>query len=202
LVLPQPSGAGARAHVELRGAERQLRELARVETSTSSLVNLARVLALQERWQEASRLVNQALLREPQRPGLLDLRATLDDGMRLPPPQTQRDATAPDAAPGAEQADSVVRAGIERARVTLELTGPEAARRVIDRHLAAYPQDAHLVVARAVLDVVDGQPNLAQQRLRQAQVADPRRASIWEAAQERLTPAGTPQRPLRQMRLP
>ncbi len=190
--------------LNLAEAERQLRELALVETGTSSLVNLARVLALQERWQEASRLVNQALVRQPQQPGLFDLRATLSDGLRLTPPQRGHDAIAADSMLASEQADSVVRGGIERARVTLELTSPESARLVLDGLLAAYPQDARLVVARVVLDVMDGQPDLAQQRLRQAQDADPERSHIWKAAQDKLKAAAPPPPPppRRTLRLP
>ena len=166
----------------LAEAERQFRLLAADQPGSASVLNLARVLALQGRWDEADALAQQAQQRTAGDPGLLRLRGLLARGRTL----------------GGDAGLDPVQVAVEQAQLYVDLGAPELARRAVMPLVEAHPDRPELVVAVTAY-VADRRMDLARRAVLAAR--DRGHATLWDetlAQLQRLeTAARAPQQPMR-----
>jgi len=145
-------------------AESELRALLRVEANPALAGNLVRIVAFQERWEEARALLQNARRAFPDDEELVRL-ATLIDGER-------RVSAEPDP----------VRRDAARVRLWLDLGSFPLARATLTPLLAAHPQVPEVVVAKIFMTAEEGRIEEARRALFAARERDPAHAATWNEA--------------------
>ncbi len=145
-------------------AESEFRALLRNESNPALAGNLVRVVAFQERLDEARALLQSARRAFPDDEDLTHLAALLDAEKNV--------STEPDPA----------RREAARVRLWLDLGSFPLARTTLDPLLANYPEVPEVVVASIFMIAEEGRIEVARRELFAARERDPAHAAIWDEA--------------------
>ncbi len=158
--------------LDLPAARRQLEIVVRkFPQSVDGWVQLALVLAREERWDDARRAAQQGLVVKP-------------DDERLPTILRHLD-TASHLAETLGRADPTTQA-MTRAETLLAFGGIEQARRVLQPVLESHPDSPPPVLLRILIDAADARFDLARQVVVEARQRMPGEAALWDEALRRL----------------
>lgn len=151
-------------------AEQLFEDLAREDPNAANAANVARVVALQGRWDDALARLESARRAYPSDAGL----SRLADSVR------RARSWAAMNAPGGAAADPV-RTATARARMWLDVGSLSQARAVWSEAAAQAPTRAEVIAVGALLDALQGQPAQAIAALQSARARDGAHAAVYDA---------------------
>lgn len=153
-------------------AEMLLRALLPEDSSPATATGLARVLACQERWEEALAVLAAAARLHPRDAGLGTLAFTI---------RRCRDLAA-------SPPEDVLDHAVARAELWVQLGVPALARRDLAPHFRGHEGDPRVLIPLAFADAADGDTDSARRALQAARDRTPdlRARAVWDAALEEL----------------